>query len=87
MYQQTGKDLSEVRRMILTGGVVVHNPGAVAACAAALEAGRDPFKLLPEGAEMAVDKGYLLAAMGLLAQTRPEAAVALMRKEFDFDGP
>ena len=73
--------------MILTGGVVVHNPRAAAACAAALQAGRDPLKLLPEGAEMKVDKGYLLAAMGLLAQTRPEAAVALMRKEFEFDGP
>src|SRR5690606_41977421 len=42
--------------------------------------GGDEVLLLPRQAALAVDAGYLLAPMGLLAEAEPEAAFILMQR-------
>lgn len=80
MYNQIGKDLSEVRYMIGTGGVLVHsdNPGEI------LKAGTfdmsSPVSLRPRNPKYIIDRTYILSAMGLLAEDYPDKAVRIMKK-------
>lgn len=89
---QRGKDLRPVRTVIGTGGVVRHAAAPALILEAAL-AGADTAAgddggpgdagetvLLPRQAALAVDAGYLLAPLGLLAEHEPEAAFILMKR-------
>lgn len=81
-YLQTGKDLSGVQRLVLTGGAVIHNPAAKQIARRALFDPAKPASLKPsQRAEIFIDKSYILAAMGLLADAWPDAALSIMRKE------
>lgn len=80
VYTQIGKDLTETKYYIGTGGVLVHskNPGEI------LKAGNfdqaDPVHLKPQKAELLLDRTYILSAMGLLAEVYPDMAVRIMKK-------
>ncbi len=82
-YQQTGKDLTRVMTIVLTGGALVHaeNPEAILRRALA---GDHPSSLMPREARAVVDRRYILFAMGLLSGTYRELARKLLKKEFRY---
>lgn len=80
-YVQTGKDLTRVQRLVLTGGAIVHDQAIARIAAHAMFDPRQPHILKPKRARIAADKRYLLAAMGLLCERHPEAALAIMNEE------
>ncbi|HEV7563308.1 MAG TPA: glutamate mutase L [Solirubrobacterales bacterium] len=75
-----GPDLREVRRVIGTGGVFAHGKEGEAILCEALER-RAPRALSPRDPELGVDRGYVLAAAGLLATLDPAAAFRLLDRE------
>ncbi len=80
-YQQIGKDLTRVKKIILTGGALVHadDPFSVARRAMA---GEHPSSLMPREAVPVLDRRYVLFAMGLLGAKYPEPVRTLLKKEF-----
>jgi uncharacterized protein (TIGR01319 family) len=86
VFVQTGKDLSGVNRLVLTGGAVIHNTRTADLAACALFNTNHPASLCPRDANLYIDKSYILAAMGLLAETWPDKALAIMQKEIHVYG-
>lgn len=78
---QTGKDLSNVKRIVITGGSLIHSPRVLDIAAHALYSPLHFNSLLPKSAEVWLDKSYILAAMGLLSEHHPKAALHIMKKE------
>ena len=78
IWVQDGKDLSEVKTVIGTGGVVVNSrrPEQILSGAAGTE--NAPFELRPKEPQYLVDRLYIMAPMGLLAEEYPEEAFALL---------
>ena len=83
---QTGKDLRGVQKLVLTGGAVIHNKRAGEIAGYARYSREKPASLRPAGKEVYIDTSYILAAMGLLAETQPDAALSIMKKEIQRDG-
>ena len=81
-YQQTGKDLTRVSRLIVTGGALVRTDHAEIIAEKAMETTASPDSLIPRNARICVDKQYLLSAMGVLSQNHESLARNLMTKEF-----
>lgn len=81
VFAQTGKDLTNVKSLVLTGGALVHHPDAEQIAAAALTAAHKGGALSPEKAQIFVDRKYILSAMGLLGQYHPEEAFTIMANE------
>lgn len=88
LYQQTGKDLSQVGLIIATGGALIHSSQANELLTFALRHqplqanGKMLTLLSPSNARPVLDTQYILAAMGLLSRRYPEAAYTLMRQNF-----
>lgn len=84
-YVQTGKNLTHVNRIIITGGSLIHtdNPGRIASYALYDE--HDPTSLKPKKASVLVDRKYIMAAMGLLSEHYPEAALTIMKEELEYN--
>ena len=78
---QTGKDLRDVKQIVVTGGSLIHTRRTAEIASHALKKESDPGTLCPERAEIRVDRKYILAAMGLLSVHYPEAALEIMKKE------
>jgi uncharacterized protein (TIGR01319 family) len=80
VYTQVGKDLSQIKYFIGTGGVLVHSKDPMSI----LEAGNfdmnNPTYLKPQKPGCLLDKTYILSAMGLLAEDYPDMAVRIMKK-------
>ena len=74
-----GKDLREIGLLVGSGGVLRHNPPAVAArILAGIGAGAvEEGWLVPTSAKTCVDDDYVLAGVGLLAGVAPEVAAGL----------
>ena len=85
-YMQTGKDLRNIRQIIVTGGSLIHTKRTAQIAASALWDPQDPFSLKPRQAEVWVDRRYILAAMGLLSAYYPQTALRIMKKELKKDG-
>ncbi len=80
--RRAGRDLSRVRLLIGSGGVLRHAPAADAdAALAALLTDHAGGWRVPRAAETRVDRAYVLAAIGLIAGDFPAAAMALARRE------
>lgn len=79
MWIQQGKDLTGAGLLVGIGGALVHagDPGAI--LQEALAAG-DCLALTPQHPELYLDRHYLMAAAGLLADHQPQAAEALLRE-------
>ena len=79
-FVQSGKDLRNIKKMIVTGGALIHaeSPGEIVRTALAVE---NPLSLKPRHVSVLADKKYILAAMGLLSQRYPEPAIRIMKKE------
>ena len=82
VFAQTGKDLSDVENIILTGGALIHQTNLDRVIKRVL-ADEASHYLKPKKAAIYQDRQYILAAMGLLAKKYPEAALTLMKKELN----
>jgi uncharacterized protein (TIGR01319 family) len=78
-----GPDLREIPLVLGTGGVFVHREDGEAILREALER-RAPRSLAPRAPRIAIDHGYLLAPLGLLASLDRRAAQRLAEREFGF---
>lgn len=85
-YMQTGKDLTAVKKVIVTGGALIHTKRTAAIASHALFNPVDAFSLKPKDAQVLVDRKYILAAMGLLSTVYPETALRIMKRELIEDG-
>ncbi len=80
VVERTGKDLREVDLLVGSGGVLRHgDPASVDRVLGALAGVSREGWQLPEHPRSVVDRHYVLAAVGLLAERRPAAAAALAR--------
>lgn len=79
-YIQIGKDLTQLPVVIGTGGVLLHHlePGEI--LRGALFDSAEPMILKPQQPEFYLDQEYILAAMGLLREVAPLAALRMMKK-------
>ncbi len=85
-YMQTGKDLTAVKTVIVTGGALIHTKRTGAIAAHAQFTPLDAMSLKPKEAEVLVDRKYILAAMGLLSTVYPDTALRIMKRELIKDG-
>ena len=82
VYAQTGKDLTDVEKIILTGGALIHQSN-LDNLITNLLAGGEGYYLKPKKATVYQDRQYILAAMGLLARRYPKVALIIMKKELN----
>lgn len=85
-YVQSGKDLTRVRQIVVTGGSLIHTKRTGEIAAHALYNQAQPMSLKPKQAEFWIDRSYILAAMGLLSEYHPQTALRIMKKELKKDG-
>jgi len=74
---QRGKDLGEVKTVIGTGGVLVHNDNPAAILEAALAGDEPTLALQPRSSHLMIDQDYILYACGLLKSVAPDVALDL----------
>jgi uncharacterized protein (TIGR01319 family) len=80
VVERTGTDAREVALLVGSGGVLRHGePGSSARVLAALTGPSTEGWQLPERPRVVVDRDYVLAAVGLLAERHPGAAAVLAR--------
>ena len=77
-----GPDLRDVKQVLGTGGVFVHRSDGESILRNAL-ARKTPRSLMPRDPQIAVDRGYILAAAGLLATEDREGASRLLEQELE----
>ena len=82
-FAQTGKDLTAVDRLVVTGGAIIHNQRAAEIARYALYNPADYTSLRPKAARIYIDRKYILAAMGLLSAEHPGEALTIMKKELE----
>ncbi|MDQ7093898.1 methylaspartate mutase accessory protein GlmL [Desulfosporosinus sp. PR] len=79
-YVQHGKDLTPLPAVIGTGGVLLHNPHVWEILKGSVFNPGEPTLLKPQNPSFYLDKDYILAAMGLLREVAPQAALRIMKK-------
>ncbi|HLV10306.1 MAG TPA: methylaspartate mutase accessory protein GlmL [Halanaerobiales bacterium] len=80
-YIQEGKDLSQLKRIIGTGGIIVNNDHPRFILEGALYKNQEnPELLAPVEAEFMVDSAYIMAACGLLSEIEPETSLRIMKR-------
>jgi len=85
-FIQSGKNLTKVKQIVVTGGSLIHTRKTEEIAAHALFSPQQPMSLRPKAADVWVDRTYILAAMGLLSAHYPQAALRIMKKELEFHG-
>ena len=85
-FVQSGKDLTNVKQIVVTGGSLIHTVKTHEIAAHALYSTAQPGSLRPKAADVWVDRSYILAAMGLLSSHYPAAALRIMKKELEHHG-
>ena len=79
-YVQHGKDLTPMPTVIGTGGVLLHHPNVLEILQGAVFNSEEPTLLKPQNPVFYLDKEYIFAAMGLLREVAPQAALRMMKK-------
>jgi uncharacterized protein (TIGR01319 family) len=77
---QHGKDLTGIKSVIGTGGPVIFSQNPRQILEGALFRPDNPFVLKPQKPDFYLDSAYIMYAIGLLAQSEPEAALKLAKK-------
>ena len=85
-YVQSGKNLTKVKQIIVTGGSLIHTRRTEEIARHALYSPTQPGSLRPKQADIWVDRTYILAAMGLLSAHYPQTALRIMKKELEYHG-
>lgn len=80
VFIQDGKDLSEVKHIIGTGGPLVFAKEPAKILRKILYRNDSPYVLKPKEAQLYLDSMYSLYAMGLLAQSESKKALRIMKK-------
>lgn len=80
MYAQYGKDLTEVKHLIGTGGVIIHSKEAKEILEAGCMDPEAPNSLKPIKPKFYVDETYILSSMGLLGTKEADIALRIMKK-------
>jgi uncharacterized protein (TIGR01319 family) len=76
-----GRDLTQVKYIVGTGGALTRLPKRVAILQALARQNETGYFLFPpETAEILVDKDYIMASLGALSKRYPEAALKLLKK-------
>lgn len=78
-FMQTGKDLSNVSKIVVTGGSLIHTKRTDEIASNALFSLRSPNSLRPTSANVLVDRDYIIASMGLLSDYYPDCALKIMK--------
>lgn len=73
-----GKDLTAIQRVIGTGGALTRLPHGRQILEALIRAPRGKKLLPPPEAEISIDQDYIMASLGVLCKTHPEAALKLL---------
>jgi uncharacterized protein (TIGR01319 family) len=77
---QEGKDLSEVEFVIGTGGAIIGSDRPAEILSFALRGPHEPsLSLKPVKAKLCLDQDYIIAAMGLMAESYPDIALKIMK--------
>lgn len=77
---QYGKDLTEVKTLVGTGGIFAYGQNTDAILKGCLYSTKQPFSLCPREPRFYIDKRYIFYAIGLLAELDPELALAILNK-------
>ena len=85
-YVQTGKNLTRVKQIVVTGGSLIHTKRTAEIAKHALYSPAQPTSLRPKEADIWVDRKYILAAMGLISTRYPQVALRIMKKELEHYG-
>ena len=85
-YLQKGKDLTHVKKIILTGGALINLPHVDNILKYACFNEKNQESMRPKNADILVDKKYILQAMGLLSKSYPKIAIRIMKKELKYGG-
>ena len=85
-FVQSGKNLTEVRQIIVTGGSLIHTKRTCEIASHALFDPAKPASLRPKEADIWVDRTYIIAAMGLLSSHYPQTALRILKKELEHHG-
>ena len=85
-YVQEGKNLTQVKQIVVTGGSLIHTRRTEQIAKHALYSPSQPGSLRPKKADVWVDRSYILAAMGLLSSHYPKVALRIMKKELEYHG-
>jgi uncharacterized protein (TIGR01319 family) len=79
-WMHYGKDLTEIRTLIGTGGIFVYNPHPSRVLSPLNRGDRHYQVLRPKNPTAFVDASYLLYAVGLLSQSEPDVALRMFQK-------
>jgi len=78
-FVQTGKDLTGVETIVMTGGALINSNRQTELGSYALFSNKKPQSLRPKKVKVLIDKHYILSAMGLLSGYAPDAALEIMK--------
>jgi uncharacterized protein (TIGR01319 family) len=79
-FVQNGKDLTAVKIVVGTGGVIVNHKNPEGILMGTAYDSSTPQMLKPESPEFWIDENYIMASMGLLGGEYPDIAVRMMKK-------
>ena len=85
-FLQEGKNLTNVKNIVVTGGSLIHTRRTEEIASHALYSPMQPMSLRPLKADVWVDRTYIVAAMGLLSGYYPQVALRIMKKELEHHG-
>ena len=85
-YVQSGKNLMHVKKIVVTGGSLIHTKETEKIAGFGMYSAAQPASLRPKEADIWVDRSYILAAMGLLSAHAPLCALHIMKKELEKHG-
>jgi uncharacterized protein (TIGR01319 family) len=80
MITQVGKDLSQVTKVIGTGGPITFSSCPEKILSGVIADSDHTHLLKPRDAELFIDEKYIMFAIGLLAQSEPKKALRIMKK-------
>lgn len=78
-----GKDLSNVRYIIGTGGALTRLPNRISILKEAIRRNSSQLLLPKEEVNIFIDNHYIMASLGVLSKPYPEAALYLMKSSMD----
>ncbi len=80
VYNQIGKDLSDIKYVIGTGGVIINSKDQQSILLRTTNILHNPTELRPASPDFYIDYKYIIAAMGLLSQKHPLLALKILKK-------
>lgn len=81
MYNQIGKDLTQTKTIIGTGGAIINAKDPLSILKNMQSKENKLDELRPENPNYLIDQSYILSAMGLLSIDEPEIALRIMKKQ------